>query len=400
MRLRITNTVANNSATYRVDTSKNNLVHANEFIQDARTKTVVADKTLQKEEGFDDAFVDKTPLVPTFNIGDTVRSIAEHITGTISAIANHKLIINWDDNTKERLPLQDAPSEIELIDTTLNETASISENDSKDISENDSENDYESISAYVDTTETLVNPTEPSTSNPEKLDMEKIKLQHKIDRLEDKASKKQINDVKYSAASKIISLAVQKGMITQDEYDMEMMKVSALNDAEFKEYEDSVMQFSDDGSVVETMSDAQQEDDYAGMTKDEIEAHKALKALKIDRGLNLPQSNFSDSEPRNLAEASMESGRPNTRDISSFTPPVKLEDALSSLLDEMPPSNQHEPREKTASVKRSVKGFENLQGLTKPLVMGQDKPAFQAPSNTDFSQLFAELEWSSPLKRR
>ena len=400
MRLRITNTVANNSATYRVDTSKNNLVHANEFIQDARTKTVVADKTLQKEEGFDDAFVDKTPLVPTFNIGDTVRSIAEHITGTISAIANHKLIINWDDNTKERLPLQDAPSEIELIDTTLNETASISENDSKDISENDSENDSESISAYVDTTETLVNPTEPSTSNPEKLDMEKIKLQHKIDRLEDKASKKQINDVKYSAASKIISLAVQKGMITQDEYDMEMMKVSALNDSEFKEYEDSVMQFSDDGSVVETMSDAQQEDDYTGMTKDEIEAHKALKALKIDRGLNLPQSNFSDSEPRNLAEASMESGRPNVRDISSFTPPVKLEDALSSLLDEMPPSNKPEPREKTASVKRSVKGFENLQGLTKPLVMGQDKPAFQAPSNTDFSQLFAELEWSSPLKRR
>ena len=400
MRLRITNTVANNSATYRVDTSKNNLVHANEFIQDARTKTVVADKTLQKEEGFDDAFVDKTPLVPTFNIGDTVRSIAEHITGTISAIANHKLIINWDDNTKERLPLQDAPSEIELIDTTLNETASISENDSKDISENDSENDSESISAYVDTTETLVNPTEPSTSNPEKLDMEKIKLQHKIDRLEDKASKKQINDVKYSAASKIISLAVQKGMITQDEYDMEMMKVSALNDAEFKEYEDSVMQFSDDGSVVETMSDAQQEDDYTGMTKNEIEAHKALKALKIDRGLNLPQSNFSDSEPRNLAEASMESGRPNAHDISSFTPPVKLEDALSSLLDEIPPSNKPEPREKTASIKRSVKGFENLQGLTKPLVMGQDKPAFQAPSNTDFSQLFAELEWSSPLKRR
>ena len=345
---------------------------------------------------------------PVYNIGDTVEHVEEKIKGKISFIGKTKLAINWEDNTKERFTFDDAKEELKVIE------------------------------AYVDTTESEVNPLESSSSNPEAItesetitkqetvaktevvkdtedihvdaiDIEKEQLQHKIDKLEHKITNNMTANMKEKVANELVDLAISKGMIDADDKDLEIVKLSSLNDEEMRIYEQDVINFSDDGNIVELANEAETDDDYAGLTEEEIEAKKMLGSLRLKGSApSVPQVAKSSAESRNLSEVKYDSANVDPRTFTNNQ--NELEESLASYLGNIP-DNVETKATASSDVKKSRKaiqrhaglheqkslpGFENLQGLTKPLVMGSSE---QFKSSNSISDMFKDLNWTTISKK-
>ena len=291
-----------------------------------------------------------------FVIGDTVEHIEEKIKGKISFIGETKLAINWEDNTKERFTFDDADKELRKIE------------------------------AYVDTTESEVNPLESSSSNPEKV------------------------------ANELVDLAISKGMLDEDDRDLEIVKLSSLNDEEMKQYEQDVINYSDEGNIVELANESEEEEDYSGLSDKEIEAKKALKSLRFKGSAKeIPTSSRSASsgESRNLSEVKYDSANVDPRTFTNNQ--NELEESLASLLgsiDSSVAANVKTNVQDTVTQKakksisrhasiheqkhESLPGFENLQGLKRPLVMGNSE---QFKSSNSIKDVFNDLNWTTISKK-
>lgn len=337
----------------------------------------------------------------TFVIGDTVEHIEEKIKGKISFIGETKLAINWEDNTKERFTFDDADKELKKIE------------------------------AYVDTTESEVNPLESSSSNPEKVvtvqeavkadsvkiesvDIEKEKLQHKIDKLENKITNNMTANMKEKVANELVDLAISKGMLDEDDRDLEIVKLSSLNDEEMKQYEQDVINYSDEGNIVELANESEEEEDYAGLSDKEVEAKKALKSLRFKgsaKGIPTSSRSASSCESRNLSEVKYDSANVDPRTFTNNQ--NELEESLASLLGSIDSSIADNTNAKTnvqstatqkakKSISRhasiheqkheSLPGFENLQGLKRPLVMGNSE---QFKSSNSIKDAFNDFNWTT-----
>jgi hypothetical protein len=332
-----------------------------------------------------------------FSVGDKVEHIEEKINGKVAFIGKTKLAINWEDNTKERYTFDDADKELKLVE------------------------------AYVDTTETEVNPLESSSSNPEKveaaieqndidttikldtIDVEKEKLQHKIDKLENKITNNMTANMKEKVANELVDLAISKGMIDADDKDLEIVKLSSLNDEEMRQYEQDVINYSDDGNIVELANEKEKDDDYAGLSDEEIEAKKMLGSLRLKgTAPSTPSVSESSGESRKLSEVKYDSANVDPRTFTNNQ--NELEESLANYLGSIPNNIKNETsttrdmksarkaisRHASIHEQKSLPGFENLQGLKKPLVMGSSE---QFKSSNSISDMFKDFNWTTISKK-
>jgi hypothetical protein len=154
--------------------------------------------------------------------------------------------------------------------------------------------------------------------------------------------------------------------------------------------------------------------DYTGLSDKEIEAKKALKSLRFKGSAKeIPTSSRSASscESRNLSEVKYDSANVDPRTFTNNQD--ELEESLASLLGPIDSSITDNTKAKmnvqstaTQKAKKSISrqasiheqkheslpGFENLQGLKRPLVMGNSE---QFKSSNSIKDAFNDFNWTT-----
>ena len=330
-------------------------------------------------------------------INDKVKN-TDGLEGIVSKKNNDTIFVNWNDNTIERIKLAN------ITDGYL---------------------------SYVDTIETQVSPLGTGTLNTALVDertnsaednvnndttLETKQLQKRIADLEEQLKNKQDNSIKKHATEEIVDLAIQKGMIDEDDKDLELLKVAAFDDDTFEQYQNEVLNFSTTGEVSSMQED---QTDIPGLSKQEIEAQNMLAKRKFELGISTPKQNNVDIktvESRSTRDVG-ERNQITFENIGQWEKPKSLEDALLSLDDGSMDNlsydsmfNDNSNNNDNVNIIDDITGTYELEktlhkqanvshGITKPLIMGQSTPAYMAPTNSNFSELFSQLNWTT-LKSR
>ena len=226
------------------------------------------------------------------NINDYVKN-NNNLYGIIKNKDDQYIVIAWNDNTYERIQL-----------ATLNKAylTKISENE------------------YVDTIESQISPLQGSSINTAFIQNASIQNNN-------------INKDK-SEIQKLVDLAVEKGIIDQNDVDVEITKIESFDDQAFKQYKDMVLNFVDDGEVT---SLSNEEIDTSGLSPKEIQAQNMLKQLKHQHGISSTRQKNIDintTDSRSLKDLNDQkitfANTNNGTDINIST--VSLEDSLMNSL--------------------------------------------------------------------
>lgn len=316
---------------------------------------------------------------PSINIKDTfrvnlrVKHKEDNLEGIITDI-NKKIIVTWSNNMIERLSFDDALNELLVIDNTHKVD--------------------EVINNILDSD--LVNHEEDKLEKP---DIEKIKLQRKVEKLEKKLTNKTSNSLKEKIANEIIDVMIAKNMIEEDDKTIELQKITMMDDEQFNEYKSKVLSFNDDGHSVSVIKDE--------VNDNLSEAEKALYKIKNNGGRGII-GDFSQSIPTSV-ETTTDSDLGSKRSLGEIADKkITFENQYieSSFDEQFTNILSSKVNKKTAksngskfneSKSNSLPGFENLQGLTKPIRIN-DKSASQFPTNTSVQDLINGLEWTTVSK--
>lgn len=291
--------------------------------------------------------IEKTNLC--FKVGDNVKHKLENIFGSITFICDDYTSIKWNDNSKEKFT-------------------------------------KEEMNKYIDLNNTECESFEPIKEEP-KIDIEKLQLQRKVDQMEKKNKDKLVDKVKSKAASEIVELAISKGIIDDDDREMELQTLSMMNDEEYEEYCKNVIEFTNEHQVTSRVEDRD----------DRTEAEKMLDRVKGTGGII---GDFSGSNVSSMNTSTFKSGS-GTRNLSDITDSKitfdnqfkipSFEDQFSDILSqELNKSNSKRVVASQNDKPQSNLGFENLQGLTKPIQI----PSDSSGGKMDFSSFFQSLDWS------
>jgi hypothetical protein len=291
----------------------------------------------------------------------------------------------------------------------------------------------ESKQEYVDDIQTQVSPLSPQISKNEqnkdqkdkevsKDEIEEIKTKRKVNQLKQEQNKKQSDKLKGDLADELIDIAVMKDMIAEEDVEIEKQKIIAMNDEEYKKYKEKVVNYEVNGEVTS------KEDEFED--KEELsEAEKMLQRVKGTGGnigdfskgpskssmpspSSMPQqSQSNDNNKRSLSEAKNKN-LSNSITFDNQQAPPSFKDGVAANLSKQfnqqnnqtsnQQSNQMSNQQKTANkqtkeAKKELPGFEDLQGLTKPLQIS-DKSSSKYPSNSNIKQLIENLDWTTMSK--
>lgn len=371
-----------------------------------------------------------------FNVNDAVKNI-DNLYGVIQSKDDNQLIVKWQDNTIERIRKDNLDTgylvKTQILPNTMQTIPIDTKNDkytsdSDNISEHDSlivddANISEDIS--LDTAQDDIIADVDTTA--EDIDLQKIKENKKIQDLETKLNNKSVMKVKEDVANELASLAVDKGMIDVEDLDMEALKIMAMSEEEFKNYQQQVLNYQQNGEVTSYKLD---DDKYAGLSPKEREAQEQLDKLKMS-GKYMPQSNSfnADYSRRSLSDIGNNTAAKNNR-------PISMEDSLlrlNNILDTDSRDNIHSHNVPTTAeialndpydmseYKTNVHAQDNydinnssiqpsmqkpteflhepFEGITRPLSLGNDELTFEpTAASTNLGALLSQLDWSTPYK--
>ena len=330
-----------------------------------------------------------------FKIGTKVKHKEEGILGEIKFVGFDKIAVVWQDNTRERMILSEAQETLEYVDSAQSQVSPLAPQISKeDEEENVIDNKNPEMDDMFESAIASLNDETTSDEDSEHIDIEKIKMQRKINQLENKLTVKQSNNMKEKIANDLINLAVIKGMIEKDDSQLEMTKILAMNDQQLKEYQSSIVDYETDGNVITSEVESNDIFDEAELALRKIKGNGGQPIIGDFTNKTTMSSNFSSSdEKRSLGDIK---DTKFTFD-NQFSVPSFGDHVVSELIDKLNNKTVISTQEKQGEVSTSLKGFENLTGLTKPLVVA-NKPAAAFPTNTGLKDLMSDLGWTT-LKR-
>jgi len=341
-------------------------------------------------------------------IGSRVKHKEEGIVGEIKFIGNEKIAIVWEDNTRERMSLDEAKNNLEYI----NDIQTLVAPTTSQMSYNPGVNDLlDKAIATLEDDEVIDDIIEVGTvegkviaGDTETIDIEKIKLQRKVNDLNNQLMNKITNSMKEKIANEIVSLAIDKGIIDADEMDIEIQKVLSFNDDEFENYKTSILDYETDGSVVTST--------FAPVQPQMTEAERMLARIKGNGGKGIvgdfskEMSVHASEVPRTITNtASSSSEKRSLGDLKDekFTfakvnekIPIFEEQFESILTNKLENVQQRKIEAKQIEQPKELPGFENLQGLKKPIRVPEKAASY--PTNTSIQELFGELGWTTISK--
>lgn len=323
-----------------------------------------------------------------FAVGDKIKHKEEGILGEIKFVGQEKIAIVWEDNSRERIAIDEAINTLEYVDDIQSLISPLT----PQITKNKEENDPSLI--IEEALETLKqDDSDDMDDDNESIDIEKLKLQRKVSQLENKLTSNKTNSMKEKIAKDLIDVAIIKGMIESDDTDLEIQKILLMNDSEFEEYKTSVLEF-DDSNIVTSRIDEPEKENLS-------EAEKMLNRIKGNGGKGII-GDFSKDTPTS-SNVSINSGeRRALSDIkdnkfsfnNQYTIP-EFGEQFGSILNEKlagKTSNQNDVNKEYE--KQTLPGFENLKGLTKPLQINTKHSEAAFPTNTSIKELFSDLNWT------
>ena len=268
-----------------------------------------------------------------FKVNDKVKNQFDDV-GTIIDINNEKqyLLVKWEDDSKERIIISN--NDLELIENYItNETLIDEDSFNEDFSNEDIVDDIINDITENSSNETILNENvtnntsneistnENQNSNDDSVDIEHPNLDNLLQQQKvKKAVKRQNKELSIQSAKELVDLALQKGMIDEDEYDLELMKVEAFDEDSFNQYKSSVLDTKLPGEVTS------KEDDMQGMSPEEI---KARNIIRSHRQVTASYNDYSDGESRSLSELN------NNIPIENMTKPPSFEDSLLSIMNNL-----------------------------------------------------------------
>lgn len=302
------------------------------------------------------------------NIGDNVRSKVDSLTGTIQSFDSNKIIILWDDNTRERFSYINFYNDMEIykkdiIDKkdVINENVEeietrkiIPQQNNVGVKEEKSELDnlYDlAFNEMEDEFDDIID------ANPNKLKEQRINRQ--INSMERKIEEKKINNIKEKAVNEVISLMKEKNMISNNSTErLKKEELLKMNDIEFENFKESILNNSINSEP--KLSEA------------EMMLERIKNGGPIIGGFdkNTVSSSVNRGETRTL------SGRTN-----------ELYDSNNQVSEMTREASSEGP-------KLNFDGFRNLQGLTKPLQV----PNEQKSMKENLSTAIADLGWTTVSK--
>ena len=257
-----------------------------------------------------------------FNENDYVKN-DNGLIGFIKSRDNNQIVVSWNDNTYERIQLANINNYLHKITK-------------KDyIQENSVNNDsFQDLSLIKE---------ENSINDKENIN----DMQKKIAELEDKLNNKQKNQVKYNAAKELVSLAISKGILDENDEEIEILKILSFSEEDFNKYKEmlltSVSSINADEEV-SSLTDDDNENIDDGLSPEEKEAQQMLNKL---RGGNRKKLSFAnaDGESRSLKNLSQQSFMSNKITYANTNggttlnaQQVTLDDGLMSMFADSSPS--------------------------------------------------------------
>lgn len=292
-------------------------------------------------------------------VGDTVKHKFDLLKGTIQSIDSDKIVILWNDNTKERFSYINFYNDIEKCEP--NKNIELEKPQPRQIPH--SQQNVVEVKSELDNLYDLAfNEMEDEfddiiDANPNKLKEQMIN--RKINSMERKIEEKKINNIKEKAVNEVISLMKEKNMISDNstEY-LKKEELLKMNDIEFENFKESILNNSTNNEP--KLSEA------------EMMLERIKNSGPIIGGFdkNTISSSVNRSETRTL------SGRTN-----------ELYSSNSRVSEMTREASSDEP-------KLNFDGFRNLQGLTKPLQV----PNEQKSMKQNLTTAIADLGWTTVSK--
>ena len=218
-----------------------------------------------------------------FLVGDKVINTKYNLKGRVSKIESDVLLITYNDKTIERINKNDALKVLSYVDDIQNiidpMSSQISKNKIKKIINNLSESQ--------------------ELFEEQKIDKNKMRINEEYEKM--KLNKE--NSLKETKIESLINLGISKGLIDKDEFDLEKTKLLMMDENDYKEYEENIVNFNSKSTV--TSKNNQEIDPNL------TEAEKAL--LEIKNGNNVIASKIDfDKIPNDSRDLSSISKKSNS----------------------------------------------------------------------------------------
>lgn len=227
-----------------------------------------------------------------------------------------------------------------------------------------------------------------------KIDIEKIKLEMKIEDLQNKLSKNKSEELKNTLAEQLAQLAIDKGIIDIDDKDIEILKILSFSEDDFNNYKKEIMEYEINGEVISK--------DKPAIKEIKTEAELALEKFRYggsntstynDNSSNMDLSN--NCEKRTLI-ADKKFGIDNYK-IKDTSDAIcdNLENILftkTAINNENIIDNNENIIDNSENNSFDFSGFKNLQGITKPIQITASQQS--TPFNGGYRDFFDSLDWT------
>lgn len=346
-----------------------------------------------------------------FNENDYVKN-SDGLVGKIQSKDDMQVIIKWNDGTSERVRLN-------MIDDYLSKT-----------------NKDEFI----------------SDESNKKVNLDEIIATKKIKDLENRLANKDVMAAKDAAATELANLAAKKGMIDDDDIDMEILRIISMSEDEFLKYQQTVLDYqADDSEVTSYREDANV--DYSGLSESEIRAQQELAKLKqlgkvdlsnrsmsvnnssssrrllndikLDNEYNIPQKEVSMEEALaekfgdlfNVPLLSNQSANQRTILQNNFNNqliysnevnPIDISSSPTQVEVELMPTSSNENNQvvnndflqNSSTKQQNQSDFLKVpfEGITKPLSLGTEE-LYNITSSNPLVDSLKQLDWSTPITK-
>lgn len=352
---------------------------------------------IEKEQNTDitnptERFAEENPNVGvTFNVGDKVKHTEEDIDGEVKFVNDKRVAVVWADKTRERFALNEAKEFLKVTKAYTDIQEQIDPVHTPDYPKNEKLED--NIDKALSSMETETE-TEEDTKIAA-LDIEKVKMKRKIAELEDKANEVDIEKIKTKAANEVISLMQKKGLLSNDESDVQEQfdSIMAMDDVGFESFKKAIVSTkkaaSDEDEIYALLGE---DDDFSDIEdgaemararetiKQETKASRSVDGIEMgdtsffeNGGLSNFRGNIGDFSGANLGSSS--SSEQGSRSLSKSAGNRKPIERQSSSLD--------------------MSGFQDIQGLKTPINI----PNKDLSVRGKFADLFDGMGWTGIPKR-
>lgn len=319
----------------------------------------------------------------SFNVGDDIEDIEMGLKGKVAFIGRNVVSIVWEDNTRERINIAEASKFLKK--------AYVGDVEQQVDPVNTTPFPKSDLEKTIDNALTDIEASEDE--NDEDIDIEKVKLQRKVNELTAQVQEIDIQKIKEKAADELIDLMQKKGMVgnSKDEIELQKTAIMAMNDDAFETYKQAILSTKKSIAEASDVSEIEAllgDDDFSDI-EDGQEFARAKEAMKKATPASRSVDGIEMGDTSFFENGGLANFKGNVGDFSSFGSTAENTDATNAIPRKLANSAERKGIQRKADSGLDLSGFNNLQGLTTPINI----PNKDLTTRGKFDELFADIGW-------